>query len=618
MLAVAACVPAPAPDPCDAEPTLVVGDTRLTFEVPGCATLDLVARPLGEGDLHVTLELIDGAVRPILTAGPGGGAAEGVLLEGAWTLHGDTEPVWWRQGYQSWSFAGVVPLAPIPRDADDLPQGGGDGDAFSILDETSPVSWWAGLLGRDDGASVLLGALTAEVVKVRVAADADAVAVVWGGRGERRTLDALASWSLDRLWVGAASDPWALWTRYADEVSTATGTPPPAAAPPVGWATWYQHYTAIDEATVRANLALGRSLDWGTDAPVFQIDDGWQVSWGAWEADATFPSGMAGVAAAITDAGFVPGLWMAPFYVDRGTETWLTHRDWWVRDPEGGEIRFTNLGSGDYAVLDVTHPDAAAWLSAQIAGRVADGYPYLKLDFLYAGAQEGQRRVPVTGLEAYRIGLDLLREAAGPDTWILACGAPLLPTVGFADSFRSGADIAFEVTPDPDPAYVRWQARQTAGRGWANGRWWWNDPDQILVRPPLTDAQARGAVVANVLSGGAWFLGDDLVALSDARRTLALHPDAVATRGAATRPEHPLRAISGFDASPLAERVTPDDVAPTRWRIGDHHVALYNGGEGRISVMSPAGVDVLTRERFASDAPVHLAPGDGRLIRLGP
>ena len=42
---------------------------------------------------------------------------------------------------------------------------------------------------------------------------------------------------------------------------------------------------------------------------------------------------------------------------------------------------------------------------------------------------EGQRVQDVTGIEAYHLGMQIMREAAG-DAWILACGAPLLPTVG--------------------------------------------------------------------------------------------------------------------------------------------------------------------------------------------
>ena len=64
-------------------------------------------------------------------------------------------------------------------------------------------------------------------------------------------------------------------------------------------------------------------------------------------------------------------------------------------------------------------------------------------------------------MEAYHIGMRLLREAAG-DGMFLACGAPMLPSVGYADAFRTGADIGFNFDPGPRHEYLRWQARATA------------------------------------------------------------------------------------------------------------------------------------------------------------
>jgi len=318
------------------------------------------------------------------------------------------------------------------------------------------------------------------------------------------------------------------------------------------------------------------------------------------------------LAADITEAGFVPGLWMAPFYVDRSTDTYLDHSDWWVRDRAGEELTFTNLETGDYAIIDVTHPDAAAWLSDVIAARVADGWVYLKLDFLYAGAQEGLRNADVTGIEAYRIGVELLREAAGEDTWILACGAPMLPSVGFADSFRSGADIAFDFAPDPTPEFLRWQARQTAGRAWSNGRWWWNDADQIMVRDPFDEHWVTGALVSNLVSGGVWMLGDDLTSLAPERAEQALESELVGLRGQLAVPQDPLSLSSGLDGGPLVEQALPNDTVPTTWTLADGTVALLNMTSESITVDGPGGTELLSGETAAAGSRT-LAPGAGEV-----
>ena len=128
-------------------------------------------------------------------------------------------------------------------------------------------------------------------------------------------------------------------------------------------------------------------------------------------------------------------------------------------------------------------------------------------------------------------------------------------------------------------------------------------------------AQARGAVVANALSGGPWLLGDDLGELPAERRALALTPGAVALRGALPRPigEVP---VSGIDASPVVERLLPDDAVPTMWRVGPDHVALYNGSTVLVATSAPPGTEVLTGATATAWHDVVLEPGEGQLWRL--
>ena len=80
----------------------------------------------------------------------------------------------------------------------------------------------------------------------------------------------------------------------------------------VGWCSWYQYFHAVTEADVRANLA--RAGDWPID--VFQVDDGFQAAIGDWlQLAPTFPSPLDVLAADIDAAGYVAGLWIAPFLV---------------------------------------------------------------------------------------------------------------------------------------------------------------------------------------------------------------------------------------------------------------------------------------------------------------
>ncbi len=612
-----ACRPEPSPvleaSAC-AELQLEVGEGIVADR--GCGRLELAARVLGEGTLGLRFEVLeqteDGAVvQPVIV---GEGTWTGLALEGGWALDGEEEPAWWRQGYQSWSWSGVSALIPPELDTEGLPVPGGDGDGLSVAWETEGTSWWGGLLGRPGGASWLMGVSRAWESRFYLGADASTVWAVWGHRGERVAVD--GELRLDPLFLTIGEDPAALHGAWAEAVAEQVPPRPLGAAPPTGWATWYQFYSEVTEAEVRENLAIASAINRDptlASLEVFQLDDGWQEAWGIWTAGEDFPSGMAALAAEIQAAGMVPGLWMAPFYVHRDSDTFRDNPDWWVRDEQGEVIAFTNLGTGDYAIIDASHPQAGPWMARQVAERVAEGWTYLKLDFLYAGAQEGQRYQELTGTQAYRLGMELLREAAG-ESWVLACGAPLLPSVGWVEQYRTGADIAFEISPDPDPAYLRWQVHNTLARGFSNGLWWWIDPDQLILREPFSLAQARGAVVAQAVSGGAWLLGDDLASLPQDRLALALAPEAVALRGLAASPEDPLRSLSGLDPSPTAERADPDDAVPTRWLFPDGTVALLNLGPEPVELEGPGGRELLSGEEAAAGSR-RLEPGAGELWR---
>jgi len=628
LLALLSCHGDPTPQGDDTGPAgcgpavLQVSEGQLSLSRQGCGALSLAGQVLGEGSLQLRLDVLDdgstGAparVQPVIT---GNGVWTGLSLAGAWSLDGAADPVLWRQGYESWSWSGVQALAPLSLDADGLPALGGDGDATSVIWEVSGTSWWGGLVGRPDGASLLLAAQSAALSRFAVAVEADQAWVIWGHRGERVAVDAEHELALDPLVLALGTDAQALQVDWATAVADRVPPRPLDPGPPTGWATWYQLYSGVTQDQVLADLAAAAEVNQDAAlAPleVFQVDDGWEQRWGDWTANDRFPDGMASLAAQISAAGMRPGLWMAPFYVSVDSPTFAAHADWWVRGSDDQPLTYTGPG-GTYAVIDATHPQAGPWMAQQVADRVAEGWTWLKLDFLYAGAEEGQRYADVTGIQAYHLGMQQIRGAA-PDAWILACGAPLLPTVGYVEQYRTGADIAFELFPDPDPAFLRWQARSTAARNFANGRWWWSDADQVLVRPPFTEAQARGAVVANAVSGGAWLLGDDLPGLDPARLALALEPEVVALRGTAAVPQAPLAFPSGPDASPLVERGNPDDQVPQRWIFPDGTIALLNLSEGSLDLDGPGGLELLTG-RQAAAGPLSLAPGEGQLWQPTP
>ena len=97
--------------------------------------------------------------------------------------------------------------------------------------------------------------------------------------------------------------------------------------------------------------------------------------------------------------------------------------------------------TGTTYALDITRPEVLDWLDQLIRKVVGWGYDYLKLDFLYAGAAIGKRHKDIPREDAYRNAMQVMRNAAG-DAYILACGAPIIPSLGLCDGIRIGPDVS--------------------------------------------------------------------------------------------------------------------------------------------------------------------------------
>jgi alpha-galactosidase len=238
----------------------------------------------------------------------------------------------------------------------------------------------------------------------------------------------------------------------------------------------------------------------------------------------------------IREAGFTPGLWLAPVITQPRSDLARNHPEWLLRDERGRPVSAGLSSVGFSQSLDLTHPEVQDHLQKLITTVVQEwGYTYLKLDFLYGAALPGQRHRPeVTRAQALRRALEIIREAAGPETTLLGCGCPLGPAIGLVDTMRVEQDVAPYWKPrlgiatpllrgDPSfPATVN-TVRNILTRAWTHRRLWLNDPDPLLVRQAgnrLTPPEIETLVSAIALSGGAWVLGDDLPALEPARQLL--------------------------------------------------------------------------------------------------
>jgi alpha-galactosidase len=248
-----------------------------------------------------------------------------------------------------------------------------------------------------------------------------------------------------RGWYDAGEGDWfvahgsekSVFARYAALLGERWGTTATLKSPRV-WCSWYSLHTAIDEQVLhRATEALA-------DMPfdVVQVDDGWQLSIGDWEANARFPAGMAALADTIRSTGRKAGLWLAPLIATRSSALFRAHPDWFLKD-ERGRLVSAGLNWGEQLhALDTSSPDVLLWLAALIKRVVDWGFDYLKLDFLYGGALPGKRSNGLSREAAYRGALKVMRSAMGSDTFFLACGAPIIPSLGVCDALRIGPDVA--------------------------------------------------------------------------------------------------------------------------------------------------------------------------------
>lgn len=252
---------------------------------------------------------------------------------------------------------------------------------------------------------------------------------------------------------------------------------------PAGWCSWYHYFGKLGWPDVLENLNVAAADPTGLPFDVFQVDDGYEIEIGDWTSPKPGYPDLGGLARAIKGKGFRAGIWTAPFSAAESSRLFAEHPGWMVA--EGGRPKpcYKGWGRTIYA-LDTTHPEARAWLEATFRALRRAGFSYLKIDFLFAAAMPGERHKRVTPVQAYREGMRAVRRAAGPG-FVIGCGAPLLPSVGFVDGMRIGEDTApywkTKLSPFQGPnAYFALKNALT--RQFMHRAFWLNDPDCLLLR----------------------------------------------------------------------------------------------------------------------------------------
>ncbi len=328
---------------------------------------------------------------------------------------------------------------------------------------------------------------------------------------------------------------------------------------PTGWNSWTGsgssggYGSSIDEQLMLDNLQAMDDEFSGFGGEWFQIDDGYEPYYGDWDwREDRFPHGSAWLAGEIASHGLKPGVWIAPFQVDEHSQTYASHQaDGWF--PE--QLPFLDGGK---PILDLTHPGVQQWLEDRFRRIRADGFRWIKTDFVYYALGAASFHDPkATREEAYRSGLDAIRrglalgaqDAGGSEGDVFWLSVSMLgPHMGYADSIRPNLDTmpAWE-QESADQSRLTAQGLKPTVRTMARRYYWQGralvfNHDMLFFRahadptvPPLTADESRCLLSAMALSGSVAKLGEKIVEMQPG--WIADYRTVIPVFGRAARPE---------------------------------------------------------------------------------
>ena len=266
---------------------------------------------------------------------------------------------------------------------------------------------------------------------------------------------------------------------------------------------------------------------------VVQLDDGYQTEIGDWLSLSSRFDSLPDLVDRIRQRGRGTGIWTAPFLVGERSQVAAHHPGLAGRRAGRTAARGTQLGAG---------PLRARRHAPGRRGVAAGGLPHVRR----AGGSDctrstssmrarsrGSATRTSPGSPRTAAAWQLIREAIGPDSYLLGCGAPILPSVGLVDGLRVGPDTAPEHEPllgDMSQPSSKAAMLTSAARAFTHGRFWAADPDCLIVRPEVQEREAWAAHVERY--GGVRASSDRLRSLDDwgletTRRLLTERPPRV-------------------------------------------------------------------------------------------
>ncbi len=448
----------------------------------------------------------------------------------------------------------------------------------------------AGWLTQDRASGVLFSNVNDDKVTVSARSDYGRFQLAPGKSAETETL-AIGYFDDGRLGLEA----------YADTVAKFYNIKLPPQ--PSGFCTWYAEKPyggSSNEKNLKVlNDFVAKNLKpFGFN--FVQIDDGWQLgekkngpkkNFTSFNPSGPYKDGMKAAADNIKSHGLRPGIWFMPFAGTHDDPWYANHQDWFVKGEDGKPFDLPWGGT----CLDMTNPEVRDYVREEVA-RIGKewGYTYFKLDGLYTGMAAEPRYVTSsykddkfgnavfhdlhkTNVEAYRDGLKLVRESAGPGLFILGCNtAQNMRTLGA--SF--GLIEAMRIGPDNKGDWKTWSSRSPVSGSrfyFFNGRVWYNDPDPNYERSSIDLEDARtiaswSAISGQLNSNSDWIPNLPAERIELLKRTMQAH-------GKTARP------VDFFEHDPPRIWVVTDEAIKDRPRRDV--VALFNWSDQEAEIEVP-------------------------------
>ena len=292
---------------------------------------------------------------------------------------------------------------------------------------------------------------------------------------------------------------------------------------PTGWSSWYCYYMSpSEESLFKETDAIAEKLK-RYGVKYIQLDAAYSrgdsANWLEWY-KGLYPNGGKVWFEHVIDKGFVPGLWLNIFGDNYARPSMAKKypENFFLHDKDGKLSPACCSADKTVKRLDYTNPEVIKkHLQPLFETLVKEwGLGYLKaggwgtwMDF-YEKNRSMAFDSTKNSREIYRETHKVLRDILGDQGYLLGCAMHEIG-VGFEyfDGSRTGGDD-----------YASWTGKnhwsggmQTFfnslfGANYLNGICWWSDPDDVMVRDPLTMEEGKTIVSTISLAGQAYVFSD--------------------------------------------------------------------------------------------------------------